>query len=130
MSEFSLHPTLAADTRRVAALPLSELLLMNDARFPWAILGLTELHQLSREHRGLLMDELERTSTALLALPEVSKINVGALGNRVAQLHVHVVGRDPADPVWPDPVWGSGPAVPYGEAAAERLLRHLEMRAG
>jgi diadenosine tetraphosphate (Ap4A) HIT family hydrolase len=135
MSEFSLHPTLAADTRRVAALPLSELLLMNDARFPWAILvprvpGLTELHQLSREHRGLLMDELERTSTALLALPEVSKINVGALGNRVAQLHVHVVGRDPADPVWPDPVWGSGPAVPYAEAAAERLLRHLEMRAG
>ena len=47
---------------------------------------------------------------------ERDKINVGALGNVVRQLHVHVVARHAGDPAWPGPVWGFGAAVPYGEA--------------
>ena len=35
---FELHPRLIADTFDVARLPLSRVLLMNDARFPWLLL--------------------------------------------------------------------------------------------
>ena len=45
------------------------------------------------------------------------KINLGALGNIVRQLHVHVVARREGDPGWPGPVWGFGAAVAYGDAA-------------
>ncbi len=128
MSEsFLLHPVLSADTLPIATLPVSELLLMNDARFPWCILvpqlpGLTEWHHLPAEARLPFFDEMDRVSRCLLALPGITKINVGALGNRVPQLHVHVVGRHPADAAWPGPVWGSGAAVPYEAAKARELL--------
>ena len=48
MSEFALDPRLANDTRPVASLALCDVLLMNDARFPWLVLvprqvGLVEI---------------------------------------------------------------------------------------
>ena len=128
MDGFTLHPKLAADTWPVASLEISELLLMNDARFPWCILvprfdGLREWHDVPDAARLPLLSELERTSRVLLELPGVTKINVGALGNLVPQLHIHVVGRHAGDAAWPGPVWGSGPAVPYEAAQARRLLK-------
>ncbi len=51
-----------------------------------------------------------------LAKPD--KIIVGALGNMVAQLHVHVIGRFRSDPAWPGPVWGFGSRTPYPHHAA------------
>ena len=49
------------------------------------------------------------------------KLNVAALGNMVAQLHVHVIGRRMDDPAWPKPVWGAVERSRYaeGQAAAE-----------
>jgi diadenosine tetraphosphate (Ap4A) HIT family hydrolase len=44
---------------------------------------------------------------------EVEKLNIGALGNVTAQLHVHVVGRRAEDPAWPGPVWGHSAAEAY-----------------
>ena len=41
------------------------------------------------------------------------KINIGALGNLVPQLHLHHVARFAADRAWPGPIWGAHPAVPY-----------------
>ena len=37
---------------------------------------------------------------------DVDKINVGAIGNIVRQLHVHIVGRSKNDHSWPNVVWG------------------------
>jgi D-tyrosyl-tRNA(Tyr) deacylase len=59
---------------------------------------------------------------------EVDKINTASLGNMVAQLHVHVIGRRHGDPAWPGPVWGRGEAQPlracrtvhFGGDAAQR----------
>tara|TARA_Y100001933_G_scaffold120997_1_gene120947 strand:+ start:311 stop:751 length:441 start_codon:yes stop_codon:yes gene_type:complete len=118
---FELHPRLAADCTLLGDLPLSRLLLMRDARFPWCILvprisGLTELHDLPRDRRGEWFDEMAAVSRAVLGLPGVTKINVGALGNLVPQLHVHVVGRHAGDAAWPGPVWGSGAAEPPADA--------------
>ena len=43
------------------------------------------------------------------------KMNVGALGNMVPQLHVHVIARFETDAAWPAPVWGKVAAQPYDE---------------
>ena len=124
---FALHARLAAETAAVTRLALSRVLLMNDARVPWLILvperpGVTELHALPPAERALLMEEIALASAVLERLYRPDKLNVGALGNLVPQLHVHVIGRFRSDAAWPGPLWGSGPALPYDPArlAAER----------
>lgn len=127
---FDLHPRLAADTVEVLPLPLCTLRLMNDARFPWLILvpmraGITELHALASADRAQLLDEIVRCSQVLEAVCAPDKLNVGALGNLVPQLHVHIVARRIGDAAWPGPVWGSGTALAYDEAARTALLERL-----
>ena len=99
---FTLDPRLAADTFEVGELSLSRLLLMNDARFIWLILvprvdNLSEIIDLDATDRARLMEEISACSTWLRARPGVDKINVGALGNIVRQLHIHIVGRAVGD---------------------------------
>lgn len=127
---FALDPTLAKDTAEVTRLELCRVLLMRDARYPWLILvperpGLVELRDLSRDDRLRLSDETDRAAEALLRLYDPEKINVGALGNVVRQLHVHVVARDRDDPAWPGPVWGHSPPVPYEQAALEARIAEI-----
>ena len=115
---FQLDARLAQDTTPVTSFALSRVLLMNDARYPWLILvpardGLSELHDLNASDQALLNDESIRVSRALTELFTPEKINVGALGNIVRQLHIHIVARRTDDPAWPGPVWGHSPAVPY-----------------
>ncbi len=50
------------------------------------------------------------------------KLNVGAIGNVVPQLHIHVVARFAADLAWPAPVWGRGASVPYDAAECSARL--------
>jgi diadenosine tetraphosphate (Ap4A) HIT family hydrolase len=113
-----LHPTLARDTVEVARLSLCRTLLMKDRRFPWLILvpereEIREIHELPPEDRRQLVEEIALAGEVLERIFRPAKLNVGALGNIVPQLHVHVVARFENDPAWPGPVWGSGPAVPY-----------------
>lgn len=127
---FSLHPRLAADTLVLGSLTLSRILLMNDARYPWLILvpavaDARELHDLEAGDRILLMEEIAGASRRLSDQYAPDKINVGAIGNIVPQLHVHVVARREGDPAWPAPVWGVGTAKPYGETAAAEVLAAL-----
>ena len=133
MSGFVLHPRLAADTALLADWDLSRVLLMNDSRFAWLILvprraGVAELHDLGPLDRSVLVEEVARASAALKAVTGAVKINIGALGNVVAQLHFHVVTRNPGDAAWPGPVWGYGGPVPYGAAARDGLLARLTAR--
>ncbi len=128
--DWFLDPTLKQDTLAVASLRLSDLLLMNDARYPWCILvprrlDVTEWHHLGSTDQQALSEEISTLSTVLAAWPGVQKLNVGALGNRVRQLHVHVLGRHDGDPAWPDPVWGFGTAVPYEPGGAAPLCEAL-----
>ena len=130
MTRFTLHPRLAADTVPVGDLPLCSVLLMGDARFPWLILvprraELREVTDLPAGARADLMEEIAAASRALQAETGAEKLNLGALGNVVAQLHVHVVARFAADAAWPGPVWGSGAAVPYPPGAAEALAGRI-----
>jgi diadenosine tetraphosphate (Ap4A) HIT family hydrolase len=127
---FGLDPRLAADTLPVGDLALCRVLLMKDSRYPWLILvprraGLSEIHDLAAGERALLIEEAARAGAGLKSLTGAKKINTGALGNMVAQLHVHVVARFVGDDAWPGPVWGSGQAVPYEDKAVARLVADL-----
>lgn len=109
MAEFALDPRLEADSIPVAELPLSAVRLMRDANFPWLLLvprraGTVEIIDLSEADRARLMDEIALASTALRSEVPCDKLNVAALGNMVAQLHVHVIARRRDDPAWPNPV--------------------------
>jgi diadenosine tetraphosphate (Ap4A) HIT family hydrolase len=124
---FSLDPRLSQDADLIGDLPLCRVLLMDDSRWPWLILvprreGLVELTDLDPAERAQLMDEVALAAPWLKAHAGADKINVGALGNVVRQLHVHVVARHGGDPAWPGPVWGFGAAVPYNGGKAEALV--------
>lgn len=103
---------------------------MNDMRFPWLILvperdGAEEIIDLGEADRAALMREIALVSEALKALWSPDKLNVGALGNRVRQLHVHVLARFVSDEAWPGPVWGVGQAVAYPPHMAGIALDRL-----
>lgn len=133
MQIFHLHPKLEADTALVADWALSRLLLMNDARYPWLILvprraELSELHDLTHAERLVLIEEVARASRGLKVATAGDKINVGALGNLVPQLHLHVVARKIGDAAWPGPVWAQGEPMPYAPDERDALLDHLRAK--
>lgn len=127
---FQLDARLAADTVLVVNWELCRVLLMDDERFPWLVLvprreGLAELDDLTERERTQLMREIARATNVLRGAVDCDKLNVGALGNIVRQLHVHVVARRECDAAWPGPVWGHGPAHPYLPEARDKLLAAL-----
>lgn len=127
---FKLDERLERDTRVVGELPLSRLLLMNDAQFPWLILvprveNATELTDLSSAQELEFWRESRQVSEMLVALFEPDKLNVAALGNVVSQLHIHHIARYKNDIAWPNPVWGRQPAVAYDDSLLSERLREM-----
>jgi diadenosine tetraphosphate (Ap4A) HIT family hydrolase len=126
-SDFELDTRLAADSVLIADGPLSQIRLMNDDRFPWVVLvprapGASEWIDLDGSQQRLLLAEINQVSRHLKQKPNVTKLNIGALGNIVPQLHIHLVGRHEGDAAWPGPVWGSGPAQRFDPGVlAERV---------
>ena len=114
-------------------LPLCHVRLQTDARWPWLILiprevGLREIEDLTAADRARLIEESVLAGQAVRAMGDalgrpVEKLNLGALGNVTAQLHVHLVGRWAGDPAWPGPVWGVGVAEGYEAETLERVVQ-------
>lgn len=128
MSGFQLDSRLATDSVFVADGPLSQVRLMNDARYRWLLLvprvdGAVEWLDLDGGQQRLLLAEINRVGALLRTEPGTTKLNIGALGNIVRQLHIHLVARHDGDAAWPGPVWGHGDAERYGD---EDLPRHVE----
>lgn len=132
MSAFALDPRLAADSIFIADLPLSQLRLMDDSRFPWLVLVprldvAVEWIDLDHDQQAQLLSETNQAAALLRATGTCEKINIGALGNIVRQLHVHVVARRAGDAAWPGPVWGSGPYVSYDAMSRDSLIDSLRL---
>jgi diadenosine tetraphosphate (Ap4A) HIT family hydrolase len=128
---FVLDPRLKADTLFAASLPICDVLVMNDARYAWLIgvprvAGAAEWHELGAELRTQAFEEVMALSQIIAAIEGVEKVNIGALGNIVRQLHVHIIGRNSADPAWPGPVWGHSPAQPYSTGGANTLIQAVK----
>ncbi len=130
---FKLDPRLEKDSFFIVDLALSNVRLMNDARWPWLIVvpriaGAEEIHHLTIDDEQVLIAEMNEVAVALEAITGCDKVNTAAIGNIVRQLHVHIVARNEGDENWPKPVWGHGETVPYKEEAAHRLIRKLQLR--
>lgn len=133
-SGFALDPRLAADSHFIVDGPLSQLRLVDDGRYDWLALvprlpDAVEWFDLDAGQQQLLFEEVRAVAAALRTGARCEKLNIGALGNIVRQLHVHVIARNPLDPAWPGPVWGASPLRRMSDAernaAIERWSRAL-----
>jgi diadenosine tetraphosphate (Ap4A) HIT family hydrolase len=127
---FDLDLRLSRDAFHITDLPLCNVRLMDNKRFPWIVLvprvaGVSEWIDLDREDQHRLSDEIAVVSHILKALTTPDKLNVAALGNMVPQLHVHVIARYKTDKAWPNPVWGTE-AEYYSEEERSRFIYELK----
>ena len=127
---FSLHRQLAADSHTVGDLPLSRVLIIKDANFPWVLLvprrsAVSEIIDLAPAEQTALMGEIARTGAALKEITACDKLNIAALGNVVPQLHVHLIARSKTDPTWPHPVWGRLKPKAYDARTLDQFTKLL-----
>lgn len=130
---WSLHPQLDHDTTPLGDLPLSRVLVINDANYPWLLLvprhaDAVELIDLDEVERAQLMTEIALASRALKEVTQCDKLNVAALGNAVPQLHVHVIARRKTDKAWPKPVWGAVPAISHDSNELDRFMNAMKKK--
>ena len=126
----TLHPQLAKDSIAICQLTLCELRLINDERFVWPILlpqreGISEWFELSDSEQLQLHQETMHVAKILKARSHCQKINIGAIGNVVRQLHVHIIARNENDACWPRPVWGT-PLEPMSDSALNLRIAQLQ----
>ena len=132
---FSIDPRLLADTHVVGGMALSEVLLMDDMRFPWLILvpriaGARELIDLDAADRNVLSGEINVVGRALESIEKPDKLNFASLGNVVSQLHLHIIARRIGDAAWPQPVWNHGERVVYSTASRDARIAALKRALG
>jgi diadenosine tetraphosphate (Ap4A) HIT family hydrolase len=130
-TSFALQPQLSRDTVFLGDLPLSRVLIVNDANYPWLMLvprreEVVEIIDLDEVERTQLMSEIALVGRALKDVTRCDKLNVAALGNIVPQLHVHLIARRTTDAAWPKPVWGAVPAVPVDPVDLELFMKALK----
>jgi len=126
-----IDPILADDCLLLGKFPLSYLLLMQDANYPWFILvpdrvNIQEIYQLSLGDQRQLLHESSLLGESLMKGFMGDKLNIAALGNVVPQLHLHHIVRHRSDPAWPAPVWGKVPARPYDADLLEQVIGVLK----
>ena len=132
-TDWQLHPQLAKGTINIGDLPLSRVLVINDANYPWLLLvprrpDTVELIDLDEVAQAQLMTEIARVARALREVTQCHKLNVAALGNAVPQLHVHLIARFRNDAAWPKPVWGAVPPVNHDPYEVERFIAELRRK--
>lgn len=126
-----MTPRLEGDSLPITDLALCAVRLMKDANYPWVLMiprknDMIEIVDLEEDDQLQLMREIVRVSEALKQVTDCDKLNVGALGNMVPQLHVHVIARFRDDAAWPGPIWGVNPSLPYEEDNADVLVDKLK----
>lgn len=127
MTAFSIHAQLQADCHLLGDFSACSILLHRNGSLPWYIVvpdtSALELHELTDAERVALDGVTDKLGLFVKGYHQCERTNVAAIGNRVPQLHVHVVGRWRGDPCWPDPVWGNLPAAPERSEAQIAAIR-------
>lgn len=114
-----INKRIEADTILIAELNLCQLRLLPD-ELDWFVLvpkrkNITEIHQLDPADQGLLIKEISFVSRALENYGSSESLNIGALGNIVSQLHIHIIGRRTSDRAWPGAIWGTKSTEKFDE---------------
>jgi len=115
---------------RLGRFDFCHVLLHKNALLPWFILvpetDVMDLLDMPDAQRIAAINEAARISQFLKQHLGFPKINFAAIGNVVAQLYLHVVGRKPGDHCWPAPVWGNLPdGPPYAARRIEEIASEL-----
>ncbi|GAB5403053.1 MAG: HIT domain-containing protein [Aureliella sp.] len=129
-NRFQLHPDLERNGISVGAFPLCQVLLINDANYPWFVLipkrsNVVELSDLSETDYDQLWQESRTFCAFLQTSLRPDKLNVATLGNMTPQLHVHHIARFRTDPAWPKPIWGAVALKPYEPHAVSKIREEL-----
>jgi diadenosine tetraphosphate (Ap4A) HIT family hydrolase len=132
-SAWSLHPQLKQDTIDIGDLPLSKVLVIKDANYPWLLLvprraEVKEIIDLDDVEQAQLTTEVSRVARALKDITKCDKLNIAALGNVVPQLHVHVIARRTTDAAWPRPVWGVVPPIAHDAEEVQHFISALRRK--
>lgn len=127
MEQSRIPRQLLADCHHLGRLPASDVLLNRNAALPWFILvpetQLGDFLDLPDEHRKAVLDECASVSAFIKQVLGFEKVNFAGLGNVVPAMHLHIIGRHPKDPCWPQPVWGN---LPAGESYTPAVLREWQ----
>ncbi|CDR33686.1 HIT domain-containing protein [Criblamydia sequanensis] len=130
--EFTLHQNLFSKAF-VLDLPFCRVLLEDNCHYPWLILvprrnNLRLLLDLTPSEEKCFNQELKWAQTTLLNEFKADHINVGAIGNKTPQLHIHVIGRFLKDPAWPNTVWDHKVKDLYTQDAKETVILKIKNR--
>ena len=131
---FKIDSRILSTCFEVGDWPLSRVFLKNTINYPWLILvprqkNIQDIDQLAPRLQHLFMDEITRLSSIVKQHFMPDKLNIGALGNIVSQLHMHVIARYKHDALWPDGIWQSTQiTTPYPQAILDPLLKELRHR--
>lgn len=126
--EFVLHSNLEKKSF-VIDLPLCRVLLEDNEFYPWLFLvprraQASRIMDLSHADQLQLLQELDFTQKLMWNEFQPTQLNVGAIGNKTPQLHIHIIARYENDPAWPNTVWDHPFKKPYNaELKVSKLLR-------
>lgn len=110
---YELDQRLRDSSFHIKNLSLCDLRLKNHADHLWLMLiprvsaSITEIYELPIDLQQTLMKEIALVSELLKKCSGADKINIGAIGNIVLQLHVHIIARHHDDQLWPQSLWQS-----------------------
>jgi len=134
MTNFILDTRLANDCIVLGKLDTCLLLLMDNSLVPWFILvpetTESEIIDLSHSEQANLLKEINLISIFIRENFDCIKLNIAAIGNIVSQLHIHIVGRNPADYCWPNVVWGTTEKKAYLDKQISEITNLLKIQLG
>ncbi len=127
---FEIDARLEAISHPVLWLGLSEMRLVNERRWPWLVMipqrpGIEEMHELTPLDQAMLTFEMNSVAQMLKVETGCDRVNIAMLGNRVRQLHVHLIARSKDDHGWPNPVWSQDPREPYRPGELRQLAERF-----
>jgi len=132
VNPFVLDKQLAADCHLLGKLDRSQLLLLNNALLPWFILvpevEVTEFYQLDMDMQMHVLGEINHLSAFVKQHFKVDKLNLATIGNKVQQLHIHIIGRSKTDFCWPEVVWGREQREDYLPQEVEAIRNAIKVK--
>ena len=107
---FKINQKFLKSSHHIADLKLCTIRLHNNSKFPWIILipkriKVTDITELKTKDQILLIKEIVLASKMMKKVFNTKKLNVEKIGNKVSQLHIHIIARNNKDSSWPLSVW-------------------------
>jgi diadenosine tetraphosphate (Ap4A) HIT family hydrolase len=125
----SIDKNFLKDSYYINRLKLCTIRLINNSKFPWIILipnrkNKTDITDLNSKDQILLMKEIVHCSKLMKKIFKTPKLNVEKIGNKVPQLHIHIIARFKKDSSWPLSVWVVK-GKPYTEKALSETISKI-----